>query len=53
MAVHRPAPGPEAARSPDLLFAPHQSWIVKQHKDSREQYVTSLARAMEWSFRDQ
>lgn len=42
----------EAAPSPDLLFAPHPSWIKWQLKDSREQYVTCLARALEWGFRD-
>jgi hypothetical protein len=47
------ATGPGAAPSPDLLFAKHPSWIKRQHKASlEEEYVTSLARALEWGFRD-
>jgi DNA polymerase len=47
------ATGPEAASSPDLLFAPHPSWIKRQHDDSlEEQYVTRLARALKWGFRN-
>ena len=38
--------------SPDLLFPPHPAWI-RRHNDTREEkYVTSLARALEWGFRD-
>ena len=37
---------------PDLLFPPHPAWI-RRHNDTREEkYVTSLARALEWGFRD-
>ncbi len=38
---------PDAASAP---HAPHPSWIVKQPKESREQYVISLTRAFEWAF---
>ena len=48
-----PAHGPEATPSPDLLFPPHPAWIRRQHNDTREEkFVTSLARALEWGFRD-
>ena len=47
---------PDAATSPDLLFAPHPGRIRWLRKDIREQYVTrwvtSLAGALEWGFRD-
>ena len=39
-------------RSPDLLLAQHPSWVMKQPKDFREQYVTSLALVLKWGFRD-
>jgi uracil-DNA glycosylase len=42
-----------AAPSPDLLFAKHPSWIKRQHDaDLEQEYVTSLARALDWGFRD-
>ncbi len=44
--------GAEATASPDLLFAPHPSSIRWKPKDIREEYVTSLARALEWGFRN-
>ena len=47
-----PATGPEATPSPDLLSPPHPSSIRWKPKDIREEYVTSLARALEWGFRD-
>lgn len=47
------APQAKAAPSPDLLFAKHPSWVKRQHDDSLEQeYVTSLADALKWGFRD-
>lgn len=51
-----PFTAPRANRSktaPYLLFAKHPSWIKRQHDDSLdEEYVTSLVRALKWSFRD-
>ncbi len=44
--------GAEATAFPDLLFAPHPSSIRWKPKDIREEYVTSLARALEWGFRN-
>jgi uracil-DNA glycosylase len=45
------ATGSNAA--PYLLFAKHPSWIKRQHDDSlKAEYVASLARALEWGFRD-
>nr|ACA50942.1 glycosylase [Mycobacterium marinum DL240490] len=36
----------------DLLFPPHPSWIMRQPRDSRDQYVANLVNALKWGFRD-
>ncbi|MGA9492662.1 MAG: uracil-DNA glycosylase family protein [Mycobacterium sp.] len=41
------------SRAPYLLFAPHPSWIKRQHDGARERmWVTSIARALRWGFED-
>jgi uracil-DNA glycosylase family 4 len=46
------APRASGSRNPHLLFPAHPYWIMTPPKDIREQYVTSLARALKWGFRD-
>ena len=33
-----------------VLFAPHPSWIARQPQPEQKRYVTSLGRALQWSF---
>jgi uracil-DNA glycosylase family 4 len=45
------APTATGSNDPHFLFAPHPSWILRQHSDSLErQYVAGLASALRWSF---
>lgn len=46
----RPPGKAHSAQEPDLLFAPHPSWIVRQPRPAREEYVNSLAAAFTWAF---
>jgi DNA polymerase len=33
-----------------LLFVPHPSWIARQPQAEQKRYVTSLGKALQWSF---
>ncbi|MFD3041383.1 uracil-DNA glycosylase [Mycolicibacterium senegalense] len=39
-----------SAHHPELLFAPHPSWVVRQPRPVRERYIASLASALTWVF---
>ena len=45
----RPRTTPHTTSRP-RLFAPHPSWIARQPQTEQKRYVTSLGKALQWSF---
>ena len=46
----RPRTTPALDELTAVLFAPHPSWIARQPQPEQKRYVTSLGRALQWSF---